>query len=75
MAKIRLRLMGSPGAEHPDEAVEVKGVGEVLHRLELMYPPDYYTLAVLVNGKKVDESSITFQEGDEVTVIPVMSGG
>ena len=77
MAAIKLRIIGLPRAEDSleEENIEVENITEIIQRLEFRYPRDYYTYAILLNGVKVDESSKSLREGDEVIVIPTMSGG
>ena len=77
MAKIRLKIIGlSQGAEKAKEdTINVKDLGEILQRLELKYPQDYYTFNIFLNGILVDDTSKTLHNGDEVAIIPIMSGG
>jgi len=77
MAKIKLRIVGFPEkADIAQESIiEAENMQEIVHRIESKYPPDYYSYTIFLNGKSVIDKSERLSDGDEVVVIPVMSGG
>ena len=77
MAKIRLKIMGLPqtGSLLEEDTLNLENTGEIVQRIESRYPRDYYTFAIFLNGAKLDDESKILHDGDEIIIMPVMSGG
>jgi len=77
VAEIKLKIVGFPErAEIAQEStVTADSVSEIIRRVESIYPRDYYAFAVFLNGVSVDDNSRRLCDGDEVVVVPIMSGG
>jgi len=77
MPKIGLRVKGLPQAEGflEEETVDAENIMAIAQILESRYPRDYYRYIIFLNGVKVEDESKILQDGDEVVVIPVLSGG
>jgi len=77
VAEIKLRIVGFPHREEilQESTTRARSIQEIVQRLETEYPPDYYTFAIFLNGKSVDNKSTKLRDGDEVVIAPVMSGG
>jgi len=77
VARIRLRIVGLP--QDPDTAKEsiinASNTQEIIRSIETKYPEAYYTLKIFVNGTSVDAHSMDLNDGDEVVIVPIMSGG
>ena len=77
MAKIKLKIAGFP--EKPDilqeSIINVKNIQEIIQRIVSKYPPDYYSYTIFLNGTSAESKSKKLSDGDEVVVIPIMSGG
>jgi molybdopterin converting factor small subunit len=77
MARIKLRIVGLP--QKPDTAkesmIDANNTQEIIRSIETKYPEGYYTLKIFVNGMRVDSKSMDLNEGDEVVIVPIMSGG
>jgi len=77
MPKISLRVKGLPQTEGflEEETVNAENITTIIQLLESRYPRDYYRYIIFLNGVKVEDESKSLQDGDEVVVIPVLSGG
>ena len=77
MAKIKLKIVGLPQKADTlqESIVNASNTQEIIQSIETKYPEDYYTFNILVNGVGVDTKSKNLHDGDEVVVVPVMSGG
>ena len=77
MAKIKLRIVGSHQTAdvQSEDAVNAEKLWEIIRRVELRYPRDYYTFSIFLNGVKENDESKNLQDGDEVVLVPVFSGG
>lgn len=53
----------------------VENISDIIQQIEQMYPQDYYAFNIFLNGKTVDDKSKNLHDGDEVIIIPIMSGG
>jgi len=77
VAKIKLKIAGFP--EKPDilqeSIINVKNIQEIIQRIVSKYPPDYYSYTIFLNGTSAESKSKKLSDGDEVVVIPIMSGG
>ena len=77
MAKIKLKIVGFP--EKPstlqESTIDADNLQEIIQRIESKYPPDYYSYTIFLNGTSADDKSRRLNDGDEVVVIPIMSGG
>ena len=77
MAKIKLKIVGFP--EKPDilqeSIINAENIQEIIQRIESKYPPDYYSYTIFLNGTSAESESKKLSDGDEVVVIPVISGG
>ena len=77
MARIKLRIIGLP--EKADSAkesvIDASNTQEIIRSIETKYPEGTYTLKVIVNGVGVEAESMDLNDGDEVVIIPIMSGG
>ena len=76
MAKIKLKIIGSPqiAASTKGDTINAKNVLEILqHQRRLTnYEYDY---SIFLNGARVDDESQILRDGDEVILIPILSGG
>ena len=77
MARIILRIVGLPQtADSAKESIiNTSNLQEIIRSMETKYPEDYYTFNIFVNGIGVDIKSKDLHDGDEVVIVPVMSGG
>jgi len=77
MAKIKLQVKGSPQTQDSleEDTVEVGNIAEIIQLLESRYPRDYYRYIIFLNGVKIDDESKSLQDGDQVVVTPILSGG
>jgi molybdopterin converting factor small subunit len=77
VARIKLRIIGLP--EKADSAkesvIDASNTQEIIRSIETKYPEGTYTLKVIVNGVGVEAESMDLNDGDEVVIIPIMSGG
>ena len=58
-----------------EDTIDVENIREIIQRLELEYPQDYYSYNIFVNGITLDEKSRNLRDGDEVVIVPILSGG
>lgn len=77
MAKVKLRIVGFPEKTDilQESIINASNIQEIIQRIESKYPPDYYSYTIFLNGKSVTDKLGKLSEGDEVLVIPIMSGG
>lgn len=72
--KIKVQMMGTLKEKTPEDGefncLDDMTLDELLHTLEVGEAP-----TVLVNEKPQFDRNITFNEGDEVTVIGLVGGG
>ena len=77
VARIKLRIVGLP--QKADTAKEsftnANNTQEIIQSIETKYPEGYYTFNIFVNGVGLDTKSKDLHDGDEVVIVPVMSGG
>ena len=78
MAKVKLTVIGS--LQIDDIAIEgivnVEDISEIIQKIESKYPQDhYFNFNIFLNGIGVIDKSKKLVDGDEVVLIPVMSGG
>ena len=79
MAKVKLGIVGSlqniDGER--EETLDAENVAEISRKIESKYPQDhYFNFNVFLNGISVnDRSEKNLIDGDEVVVVPIMSGG
>ncbi|MFQ6076979.1 MAG: MoaD/ThiS family protein [Candidatus Bathyarchaeia archaeon] len=76
MVQVRLRLSNlSQSYSGKEILVEAEAVSELLQKMRGIYPPDNYTFIVIKNGVRVADHAERLDEGDEVVLIPIFSGG
>jgi len=77
VAEIKLRIVGFPHKTDilQESIVNAESIRDIVQYIEMKYPPDYYSFAIFLNGANTDDKSRNLRDGDEVTVVPVMSGG
>jgi len=77
VAQIKLKILGFPNRTDiiQESTIKAKNIQEIVKHIESKYPPDYYSFAILLNGVNADDKSKILHDGDEVVIIPVMSGG
>jgi len=77
VAEIKLKIVGFPQRADvlQESTINVESIWEIIQHIESAYPRDYYTFAIFLNGISVDDKSKNLRDGDEVVVVPVMSGG
>jgi molybdopterin converting factor small subunit len=77
VAQVKLKVMGLPERAGflEETALNAKNIWEIIQHIESRYPFDYYTFAILLNGVHVDDKSKNLHDGDEVVIVPIMSGG
>lgn len=78
VAKIKLRIIGSLqiGDISEDGSTKVENISEIIKRIESRFPQDhYFNYDIFLNGIKVEEKSKSLSDGDEVVIVPIMSGG
>lgn len=77
MANVKLRIAGLPQkADTAKESIiNASNLQEIILRIETKYPEGYYTFSIFVNGVGVDTKSMNLHDGDEVVIVPVMTGG
>jgi molybdopterin converting factor small subunit len=77
VATVKLRIAGLPQkADTAKESiVNASNLQEIIRSIEIKYPEGYYTFSIFVNGVGADPKSINLHDGDEVVIVPVMSGG
>jgi len=77
MPYIKLRIVGLPRVQAftEEDELNVKDIQGIIDHIESRYPHDYYTFTIFLNGGRVDERSTDLHDGDEVVIIPTMSGG
>jgi len=77
VAEIKLRIVGFPDRTDviQESTVNAENIQEIVRHVQAKYPPDYYSFTILLNGISADEKSKILHDGDEVVIIPIMSGG
>ncbi len=82
MARVRVRLFASArdAAGRADDTLEGSTLGEALDRARAAYGPDFAAVLerarVWVNGDEPEQGDATvLSDGDEVAVLPPVSGG
>ena len=77
MARIKLRIVGLPQKEDTakESMIDANNTQEIIRSIETKYPEGYYTLKIFVNGMSVDTKSMDLNDGDDVIIVPIMSGG
>jgi molybdopterin converting factor small subunit len=77
VAEVKLRIVGFPqNSDIPQESIiNAESIQEIIQHIESKYPPDYYSFAIFLNGISADSKSKNLSDGDEVVVVPIMSGG
>ena len=77
MAEIKLRIVGFPQKTDilQESVINAENMREIIQHIESKYPPDYYTFTIFLNGISADDKSKNLRDGDEVVVVPIMSGG
>lgn len=77
MAEIKLRIVGFPQRANiiQENTMNAENIREIVQHIESRYPPDYYSFAIILNGISADDQSKRLRDGDEVVIIPIMSGG
>ena len=79
MAKVKLRIVGSLQTidVSREDTIDVESIAEIIRQIESRYPQDhYFNFNVFLNGISVsDKSQKSLIDGDEVVIVPVMSGG
>lgn len=77
MAEVKLKIVGFPQKADilQESIINAKNIQEIIQRIESKYPPDYYSYTIFLNGKTADDKSRNLSDGDEVVVVPIMSGG
>jgi molybdopterin converting factor small subunit len=77
VARIKLRIIGLlQKADTAEESIiDASNTQEIIRRLETKYPEGYYILKIIVNGVGVDAKSMDLNDGDEVVIVPILSGG
>ena len=77
MAEIKLRIAGFPQKADilQESIINAENLREIIQHIESKYPPDYYSFAIFLNGISANGKSKILSDGDEVVVVPIMSGG
>lgn len=77
MAEVKLRIVGFPQKADilQESIIDAENIQEIIQHVESKYPPDYYSFAIFLNGINTDDKSKNLNDGDEVVVVPIMSGG
>jgi len=77
VAEVKLRIVGFPQKADilQESIINAENIQEIIQRIESKYPLDYYSFAIFVNGISADGKSKNLSDGDEVVVVPIMSGG
>ena len=77
MARIKLKIAGLPEKTDilQESIINAENIQEIIQRIESKYPPDYYSYTIFLNGTNADDKSRKLSDGDEIVVIPIMSGG
>lgn len=77
MAEVKLRIVGFPQKADilQESIINAENIQEIIQRIESKYPLDYYSFAIFVNGISAESKSKNLSDGDEVVVVPIMSGG
>jgi molybdopterin converting factor small subunit len=77
VAKIKLKIVGlhQTADIQSEDIVNTEKLWEIIRLVELRYPRDYYTFSIFLNGVKENDESKNLQDGDEVVLVPVFSGG
>lgn len=77
MAKIKLKVIGLPQSAEvtKEDTMNVENIWGIIQRIESKYPSDYYTLNIFLNGISVNDKLKNLHDGDEVVIVPIMSGG
>jgi molybdopterin converting factor small subunit len=78
LAKVKITVIGSLQLDNTaaEGTVNVEDVSEIIRQIELKYPQDqYFNFNIFLNGISISDKSKKLLEGDEVVIIPIMSGG
>ena len=77
MAEVKLKIVGFPQKTDilQESVINAENMREIIQHIESKYPPDYYTFTIFLNGISADDKSKNLRDGDEVVVVPIMSGG
>jgi molybdopterin converting factor small subunit len=76
VAKIKLKIISlSQNADNVKEnTMIVENISELIQHIESKYPQEYYAFNIFLKGKTVDDKSKNLHDGDEVIIVPIMSG-
>lgn len=72
---IKLNFLSRSNEMNEEKTIEAEELSEVIHLIKDSYPLDYYTFLIFKNGVKVEDEHERLDDGDEVVVTPVFSGG
>lgn len=77
VATVKLRIAGLPQkADTAKESIiNASNLQEIIRSIETKYPEGYYTFSIFVNGVGADTKSTNLHDGDEIVIVPVMTGG
>lgn len=77
MAKVKLKIIGFPQETDvlQESTFNAENIQEIIQHIETKYPPDYYSFTIFINGISMDTKSKNLTDGDEIIIIPIMSGG
>jgi molybdopterin converting factor small subunit len=77
VAKIKLKIVGLPQKADiaKESIINANNTQEIIQSIETKYPEGYYTFNIFVNSVSVDTKPKELHDGDEVIIVPVMSGG
>jgi molybdopterin converting factor small subunit len=77
LAKVKLKVVGLPEKTDilQESTMDAENIQEIIQHVESKYPPDYYSYTIFLNGTSIDDKKRKLIDGDEVVVIPIMSGG
>lgn len=72
---IKLNFLSRSNEMNEERTIEAEELSEVIHLIRDSYPLDYYTFLIFKNGVKVEDEHERLDDGDDVVVTPVFSGG
>jgi len=77
VARIKLRILGLPQTPETSQesTINAENIQDIVKHVEQKYPPDYYSFTIFLNGINTDNKSKNLRDGDEVVIVPAMSGG
>jgi molybdopterin converting factor small subunit len=77
VARIKLKIVGLPQEAYTakESVINANSTLEIIQSIETRYPEGVYTFNIFVNGVSVDSKPKELHDGDEVIVVPVISGG